>query len=218
MTEQRLDNADIDAIFQKMGGKAVPQGMRADAPGNLGRMRRLDHDAIELSGADRLERVLARKQPAVAVQHALAMADLPPLTQQGEQIGREHGVAILPAFTALDPDQHAFAVDIAHLEHGDLADAQPGTIGNRQRRLVLEAGGGVEQARHLVAAQHHWQIAGTAHAHQLARQIGPIEGIGEEEPQRRDHTVHGRHRNAGFTLGQLKLANILGGRGIRRPP
>ena len=68
VTEQRLDNADIDAVFQKMGGKAVPQCVWADAPGNLGRMRRLDHDAIELSGADRLERVLARKQPAVAVQ------------------------------------------------------------------------------------------------------------------------------------------------------
>lgn len=37
VTEQRLDNADIDAVFQKMGGEAVPQGMRADAPGNLGR-------------------------------------------------------------------------------------------------------------------------------------------------------------------------------------
>lgn len=79
---------------------------------------------------------------------------------------------------------------------------------------MLEAAGGVGQARHLVAAQHHWRIAGTAHAHQLARQIGPIEGIGEEEPQRRGHAVHGGHRNAGFTLGQLKLADIRGGRGM----
>lgn len=42
---------------------------------------------LELPGADWLESVLARKQPAVAVQHALPMADLPLLTQQGEQVG-----------------------------------------------------------------------------------------------------------------------------------
>ena len=61
VAEQRLDNADIDAIFQKMGGKAVPQGMRADASGNLGRLGCFDDHTIELPGADWLERVLARK-------------------------------------------------------------------------------------------------------------------------------------------------------------
>jgi hypothetical protein len=86
VAEQHLDNADIDAIFQKMGGEAVPQGVGADAPGNLGCVGRLDHDAIALSGADWLERVLTRKQPAIKVLHALAMPILPPLAQQGEQV------------------------------------------------------------------------------------------------------------------------------------
>src|SRR5690606_30210491 len=112
---------------------------------NLGGVGRLDHDAIELPGADWLEGVLARKQPAITMQYPLAMPVLPPLAQQGEQVGREHGIAISSTLAALDPDQHAFAVDIAHLEHGDLADAQPSTISHRQRRLMLEAGRRVEQ-------------------------------------------------------------------------
>jgi len=115
----------------------------------------------------------------------LAMPVLPPLAQQGEQVGRKHRIAVSPALAALDTDQHALAVDIAHLEHGDLADAQSGAIGDRQRCLVLEAGGCVEQASHLVAAQHHRQVARLAHPHQLASQIGSVKGIGKEEPQRR---------------------------------
>ncbi len=30
VTEQRLDDADVDAVLEKVGGEAVPQGMRAD--------------------------------------------------------------------------------------------------------------------------------------------------------------------------------------------
>jgi hypothetical protein len=103
-------------------------------------------------------------------------------------------------------------------KHRDLAHAQSRAIGDRQCRLVLEAGGRVEQARHLVAAQHHRQVAGPAHPNQLAGQIGSVEGIGEEEPQRRDDAVQGRHRNAGLALGELELAHILGGRRVQRSP
>jgi hypothetical protein len=60
--------------------------------------------------------MLAWKQPALGIHHALLPADLPPLAQQGEHIRREHGVAILPAFATLDPKQHALAVDVADLE------------------------------------------------------------------------------------------------------
>jgi hypothetical protein len=83
--------------------------MRANPLGDVGRPRRLDDDPMQLSGADRLAGMLAGKQPAFGVHHALAPADLPPLAQQGEHVGREHGVAILPAFATLDPEQHALA-------------------------------------------------------------------------------------------------------------
>ena len=104
------------------------------------------------------------------------------------------------------------------LEHGDLADAQSGAIGHRQCRLVLEAGRRVEQARDLVAAQYHRQVAGPAHPNQPARQIGAVERLGEQEPQRRHDAVHGRHRNAGLALGDLEPADVLGRRRVGRSP
>jgi hypothetical protein len=50
--EQDLDDADIDAVFQQMGGKAVAQRVRSDPFGDLRGLCRLDDDAMQLPGAD----------------------------------------------------------------------------------------------------------------------------------------------------------------------
>jgi hypothetical protein len=150
------------------------------------------------------------------VHHALLASDLPPLAQQGQQIDREHGVAILPAFAALDPEQHTLAVDIADLERCHLRDTQARAIGDRQRRLVLEAGGGVQQPGDLVPAQHHRQLARMGHPDQLAREVRPVERVGEEEAQRRDDAVHRRHWNAGLALFDLEPAQVIRRRRVRR--
>ena len=160
MPEQDLDDADVDAVLQQVGGEAVAQRVRADPLGDVGCACRLDDDAVKLPGADRLQGMLAGKQPAVAMHHALLAAGLPPLAQQDQQIRREQGVAVSSALAALDPDQHALAVDVLDLQRRDLGDAQAGAVGHRQRRLMLETGCGVEQSRHLVPAEHHGQRAG----------------------------------------------------------
>lgn len=46
MTEQHLDDADIDAVFQQVGGEAMPQGMGSDPLGDIGRLSRLDDNAV----------------------------------------------------------------------------------------------------------------------------------------------------------------------------
>src|SRR5580692_7082105 len=116
--EQDLDDADINAVLEEMGRETVPQCVRSDPLGDLRGPCRLDDDAMELPGADWLHGVLSRKQPTVAVHHALLVPDLPPLTQQGEQIRREHGIAILATLATLDAE-HALAVDIGDLERRD---------------------------------------------------------------------------------------------------
>ena len=83
MPEQDLDDADVDAVLQQVGREAVAQRVRPDPLGDVRGLRRLDDDAMELPGADRLHRVLAREQPAVAVHHALLPPDLPPLRAAG---------------------------------------------------------------------------------------------------------------------------------------
>jgi predicted transposase YbfD/YdcC len=73
---------------------------------------------MELPGADRLHGVLSRKQPTVTMHHALLVPDLPPLAQHGEQICREHGIAI-PA-------------TLATLEGIQLKDNQPSLLQNAE--------------------------------------------------------------------------------------
>jgi hypothetical protein len=107
----------------------MPQRMRADALGNLCRLRCFDDDAMQMPGADRLRRLLAWKQPALCVHHALLPSSLPPLVQQGQQIGREDDHRVLahtsgdayPAWLSqrFQPrrDIHAITQRIAILDH-----------------------------------------------------------------------------------------------------
>src|ERR1700740_394045 len=96
--------------------EAVAQRVRSDPLGDLRRLCRIDDNAMELPGADRLHGVLSREQPTVTMHHAPLVSDLPPLAQQDQQICREYGIAIPAALAMLDPDQHALAVDIGDLE------------------------------------------------------------------------------------------------------
>jgi hypothetical protein len=50
--------------------------------------------------------------------------------RSGEQIRREHGIAIPATLATLDPDQQALAVDIGDLGRRDLGHAQPSVIGD----------------------------------------------------------------------------------------
>ncbi len=142
--------------------------------------------------------------------HALLMSDLPPVPQQGEQVFGQHGIAILSTLAAFDPDQHTFAIDVANLEHRYLRDTKACAIADRQGRLVLETGGRVEETGYFVPAQNDRELAPALHPHQLARQIRPVDRVGEEKPQRRHDAVHGRHRNASFALLDLEPMQVFG--------
>jgi hypothetical protein len=51
VAKQNLDDADVDAVFQQMGGKAVAQRVRSDPLGDLRGLCRIDDDAMELPGS-----------------------------------------------------------------------------------------------------------------------------------------------------------------------
>jgi hypothetical protein len=71
-----------------------------------------------------------KMKTAGASHHALLAPDLPPLPQQGEQVRREHGIAIPATLATLDPEQHAFAVNVGHPERRESA------MRNRGPRLI----------------------------------------------------------------------------------
>jgi hypothetical protein len=58
-------------------------------------------------------------------------------------------VAILAALALLDPQQHAFGVDVADFERHHLGDTQPGAISRGESRLVLRPRRRIEQQRDL---------------------------------------------------------------------
>jgi len=88
------------------------------------------HGAVELAGTQRVDWLLAGKQPATLEQLAL-----------------------------LDAQGHAGTVDITDLESHHLTGTQAGTIGHRQRGLVLQMAGRRDQAGNLIPAQDHRQFA-----------------------------------------------------------
>ena len=84
MAQQHLDDPDVGALLQQVGGEAVAQGVQRDArlAEGRGRRRRMA-GAIELTGGDRLGRVAAGEVATLAAG--------PPATQvrSSASIGRE---------------------------------------------------------------------------------------------------------------------------------
>ena len=137
MAEQRLDDADIDAVLEQVGGEAVAQRVRSDALVDIRGLRSFDDDAVELTRADRSRGALSGEEPAIGNEDALPSSGAPPVAQEQEQPFGQHGIAVVAAFTALDPQQHPLAVDIADFERRYLGNPQPRAIGDRQGRLCL---------------------------------------------------------------------------------
>jgi len=82
MPEQDLDDPDVGAVLQQVGGEAVAQLVRADPFGDVGGLGCLDDDAIELPRADRLHRVLSGE--TASRRGAPRPADVRPSTTHAE--------------------------------------------------------------------------------------------------------------------------------------
>jgi hypothetical protein len=134
----------------------------------------------------------------------------PPGAQQVEQMGGEHDVAVLASLALLNADQHPLAVDVADLQAGGLGGAQPGAVGDAQRRPILQPGGRPQQPRHLVRAQHHRQPLRLAKERHLLDHLAPAERHLVEEPQGRDGGVDAGDRRAAGRQVKVPAAQILG--------
>src|SRR5262249_40975661 len=136
MSEQDLDHTCFVTGLKKVGCEAMAKRMRRDPGAEPGDLSRHVAGAVEMPRPNWQERMPGGKQPA------LRSALPPPRAQHFEQPWREHGVAVLAALALLDPDQHALAVNVRDRQGDHFGGAQPGPIGNAQRRLVLKPGPG----------------------------------------------------------------------------
>ena len=64
MAQQHLDHPDIDLLLQEMGGKAVSQRVERDLLVDLRCLFGSVKNAAQLAAGQRVDRVLAWKQPA----------------------------------------------------------------------------------------------------------------------------------------------------------
>jgi hypothetical protein len=119
-------------------------------------------------------------------------------TQDSQKLRRQHGVAFA-ALSALDPDHHPFALNIAVLQCDDLRDAQASRIRRGQRGTALQTRHGFEKMHHLLGTEHHRQLAGLTRIGNPLRHLGARKRDAIEETQRADDLVEAR---PGYTLGR----------------
>src|ERR1700712_968416 len=117
-----------------MSGKAMAQSVHGhalvDSGGLGGRMDR----PVELTGAERFNRVEPGKEPAAVEHLAWGSSHSPPDPQPLKQDRREHGVSILLTFALFNAQRHALTVDVTDLQSRHFAGAQSCAIGNCECR------------------------------------------------------------------------------------
>lgn len=69
------------------------------------------------------------------------------------------------------------------------AGAQPRAVRDRQRGLVLQVAGRLDESPHFIGTEHDGQYAGHAHRVHPDHQLGPVERDCEEELQASDRVV-----------------------------
>src|SRR6266436_3163235 len=117
-----------------MHGEGVPHGMRGDRFGNFANTVGFLALVLNRAPADVLARRIAGKKPVLRPFHS------PPLSQDLQQPGGEHHVAVLHSLALLDPHDHALAVDGRHCKSDAFGDAQACSVAGGQDGTVLPAG------------------------------------------------------------------------------
>src|SRR4051812_13213005 len=107
MPEKDLNRARISPTFQQVGGETVPQDMWCDPLGDTRQVGGVMADLANRAGLQVCSGLSSRKQPIDRSLH------FPVLTEQSEQASAEDRIAVLGAFTLLNPHQHAAGIHIA---------------------------------------------------------------------------------------------------------
>ena len=173
-------NADVGPALKQMGGEAVTQGVDRDRLAQLRQPCATTTRILQGGDADRFVGRSAREQPK-------PRPCQPPVGAQNlQQLSGEHDVALLAALAALNPDQHAGAVDRGDLQASDLADLQTGPVRRRQRCPIAQSWDGFKKAHNLVAAENGGKRL------RLAASDNPLDGFApaQRDPKKKNRSAH----------------------------
>jgi hypothetical protein len=118
-------------------------------------------------------------------------------------------IAVLPPLALLDAEHHALAIDVRHLEVGDLRHTQAGAIGNAESCFVLRSRRCLQEPQDFICGQNHGQLLRLLHEPEMTGHLRPVARRREKEPQRRHRTVHRRRLHALLALAELERAQVL---------
>jgi hypothetical protein len=211
VAEERLDDAQVGAALDEVGGERVAQRAGGHRLCDAGLAACGAEGALDAGGGDRLAGVLSLQQ----ILHRPVA--LPALAQLTEQRLAEHHLPVFPALAALHPDDHALGVDVAWLEVDDLVGAQARAVAQHERGPVLRAGRCVENGLDLLRAQHLGQALGPARTRQLRPvPVGPLQHLPEEAAQRVGRHPHARVAQAPRGHVYLVGHDVVGARARER--
>ncbi len=124
--------------------------------------------------------LLPRKQP---------VRGLPPApigAQLNQQFGRQHDLPGPLTFSFSHQNQHPLAVDVSDLELKHFGATQPSRVKGCQQCTMLQIRRGMEQRRHLFAAQHRREFSPDFGSGNLLDEPVLFQRFGVEELERGD--------------------------------
>src|SRR5712664_4313762 len=122
---------------------------------------------------------LAGKQP----QARFSSQPLPVLPEFVEQLCAEQHIAVFAAFTALDVDHHALAVDVTHFQACEFGTTESGGRERYQQSAMQRRAGCIEESRHFFLAENRWQVKGLLRVGRLGNAPGSLERFRVEESE-----------------------------------
>ena len=207
MAEQRLNDAQIRAVFQHVGGETVAEGVDGDAFVEARRARRFPAGGLQRLGVHVAAFAPSGEQPILRrgiLPLSGRMPGTPPAAQHFQQAGGEHGIAVLLAFALPYADEHAPGIDVAHLQRHDLGDAQAGSIGGHQRGAIANGADVLEKLIYLGCAEHYRQLVRNPAARQCTLWPGRFQSHVVEELGGR-HKVIDRFGRVPALIDQVEL-------------
>jgi hypothetical protein len=151
----RTTGIPLEIGYSPKGGVvcgSVAQRVDSDVLAQVGCVSGLNADPVHGPVGDVAARDLSRKKPIARSRNS------PVVTEEVEQSGREHHVAIFASLALADMDHHALAVDVLDTQSHDFRKPEAGSIGGHENDTVLDADDGSKEPSHLVEAEDGGQL------------------------------------------------------------
>ena len=160
MTEIGLDEPQIDAGFEQVGGIGMTQGMNAGIFLDAAFLQRGFEGALDTALVHRLRgrrhghagACGGRKEP-----DGMAVG-APLLAQQSQRALRQRHVAVLVALAVPDMEHPPLAVNISDLQTDTFQQAQAARVNGRQAHAIVGATQAHENLAHLSDAEYSGQL------------------------------------------------------------